>query len=227
MKRSTPFAIAAFAGIAAGGIAAAFAPVSAAASVAIPAASVDVARAKGPQTAILAGGCFWGMEGVFEHVRGVQSVTAGYAGGEARTANYDAVSTERTGHAEAVKIVYDPAQVSYATLLRVYFAVAHDPTQLNRQGPDRGPSYRSAIFPATPDQARVARAYIAQLQRSGSFKAPIVTKIEQGGFFPAEAWHQNYLDRNPDSTYIRVNDLPKVAALKAAFPALYTPRSAV
>lgn len=226
MTRSSPFAIAAFAGIAAGLIAAAFAPVSAAASAVIPAAAIDVPSVKGVQTAVLAGGCFWGMEGVFEHVRGVRSVTAGYAGGEARTANYDAVSTERTGHAEAVKIIYDPAQVSYATLLRIYFAVAHDPTQLNRQGPDRGPSYRSAIFPTTPDQARVARAYIAQLQLSRSFKAPIVTRIEQGGFFPAEAWHQNYLDRNPDSIYIRVNDLPKVAALKAAFPTLYTPKSA-
>jgi peptide-methionine (S)-S-oxide reductase len=218
--------LAAVGAIAAGMFGTSFAPVLAAGAVPVPVAAVDLPPAKGLQTAVLAGGCFWGLEGVFEHVRGVREVTAGYAGGDAKTANYDAVSSETTGHAEAVRIVYDPAQVSYATLLRIYFSVAHDPTQLNRQGPDRGTSYRSAIFAANPDQAKVARAYIAQLTRSGTFKAPIVTRIESARFFPAEAWHQNYLDRNPDSAYIRINDLPKLAAFKAAYPALYRPKSA-
>jgi len=189
-------------------------------AVPIPAPAHDVTAAGHRATAVLAGGCFWGMEAVFEHVKGVKSVTAGYDGGARDTANYSAVSTERSGHAEAVRIVYDPAQVSYGTLLRVYFSVAHDPTQLNRQGPDHGPSYRSAIFPQTPQQSAVAKAYIAQLQRSHAFEAPIVTRIEDGTFYPAEAYHQHFYDRHPLHPYIVHWDKPKVAAFKAAFPKL-------
>ena len=171
-------------------------------------------------TAVLAGGCFWGMEAVFEHVKGVKSVTAGYAGGSAATANYGDVSSERTGHAEAIRISYDPRQVSYGTLLRVYFSVAHDPTELNRQGPDTGPSYRSAIFPQSAVQARVARAYIAELDATHKFGKPIVTKIESGKFYPAEDYHQDFYDRNPNHPYIVRWDKPKVAAFRAAFPTL-------
>ena len=189
-------------------------------AVPIPAAKLDVPKAGGLQTAIFAGGCFWGLEAVFERVKGVKAVTAGYAGGAKSTASYDQVSTERTGHAEAVKLVYDPNQVSYATLLRVYFSIAHDPTQLNRQGPDSGPSYRSAIFPQTAQQKAVAAAYIAQLGQAKAFPKPIVTKIEGGGFFPAEAYHQNFYDRNPTHPYIVMWDKPKVAAFKAGFPTL-------
>jgi peptide-methionine (S)-S-oxide reductase len=187
----------------------------------VPAAQTDVPPAKGMQTAVLAGGCFWGLEGVFEHVKGVRDVTSGYAGGSARDASYDRVTTETTGHAEAVRIRFDPAQVSYATLLRVYFSVTTDPTQLNRQGPDAGPSYRSAIFPQDAQQERVARAYIAQLGQAKVFNRPIVTKIEHGGFYPAEAYHQDFMRRNPNYPYIVVNDAPKVAALKKLFPQLY------
>ena len=189
-------------------------------AVPIPAATQDVPRTASPQTAVLAGGCFWGMEAVFEHVKGVRTVTAGYAGGSTTTATYDQVSTETTGHAEAVKIIYDPRQVSYATLLRVYFSVAHDPTELNRQGPDSGTSYRSAIFPQTPAQRAVAAAYIAQLEKAHVFPARIVTRLESGGFFPAEAYHQHFFDRNPNHPYIVHWDKPKVAAFKAGFPAL-------
>lgn len=192
-------------------------------AVPIPAALQDVPKAPGPQTAILAGGCFWGMEAVFERVKGVRAVTAGYAGGTAGNATYDQVSTETTRHAEAVKIVFDPAQVSYATLLRVYFSIAHDPTELNRQGPDTGPSYRSAIFPQNPAQRDVAAAYIAQLGKARSFPQPIVTRLESGRFFAAEAYHQNFYDRNPRHPYIVQWDKPKVAAFKAAFPALAKP----
>jgi peptide-methionine (S)-S-oxide reductase len=191
------------------------------APVAIPAPRVDAAPSSGLQTAVLAGGCFWGMEGVFEHVRGVRAVTSGYAGGAADSANYSAVSTEQTGHAEAVRIVFDPRQVSYGTLLRVYFSIAHDPTQLNRQGPDSGPSYRSAIFPIGAEQARVARAYIAQLSAARAYPRPIVTRIESGRFYPAEAYHQDFMRRNPNHPYIRINDAPKVSALRANFPALW------
>ncbi|HEV2568586.1 MAG TPA: peptide-methionine (S)-S-oxide reductase MsrA [Sphingomonas sp.] len=182
---------------------------------------MDAARATGLQTAVLAGGCFWGVEAVFEHVKGVKSVTSGYAGGDQKTANYDAVSTEKTRHAEAVRILYDPRQISYGTLLRVYFAVAHDPTQLNRQGPDIGPSYRSAIFPIGAEQERVARAYLAQLAAARAYPRPIVTRIERGPFFPAEAYHQNFARRNPNHGYIRAHDAPKLVALKAAFPNLW------
>jgi peptide-methionine (S)-S-oxide reductase len=189
-------------------------------AVIIPAAQVDPTPKTGLQTAVLAGGCFWGMEAVFERVKGVRSVTAGYAGGSAATATYEQVSTETTRHAEAIKLVYDPRTVSYATLLRVYFSIAHDPTELNRQGPDTGISYRSAIFPQSPAQATAAKAYIAQLGAAHSFGAPIVTKLEQGGFFPAEAYHQQFYDRNPSHPYIVNIDKPKVAAFKAAFPTL-------
>jgi peptide-methionine (S)-S-oxide reductase len=189
-------------------------------AVPIPAARSDVPAAPGIQTAIFAGGCFWGMEAVFEHVKGVRDVTAGYAGGTAATATYDQVSTEATGHAEAIRIRYDPRQVSYATLLRVYFSVAHDPTQVNRQGPDSGPSYRSAIFPQNPAQATVARAYIAQLAGTRAWPRPIATRVEQGRFFPAEASHQDFFDRHPSHPYIVAWDKPKLAAFRAGFPSL-------
>lgn len=197
-----------------------FAPASAERAVPIPAARVDVPRTPGVQTAVLAGGCFWGMEGVFGYMKGVKAVTAGYAGGTRATATYDQVSTETTRHAEAVRIAYDPAQVSYATLLRVYFSVAHDPTEVNRQGPDSGTSYRSAIFPQSPQQAQVARAYIAQLGAAKAYPRPIATRIEQGAFFPAEAYHQDFFDRNPTHPYIVHWDKPKLAAFRAAYPTL-------
>lgn len=189
-------------------------------AVPVPRATQDVPAAPGLQHAVLAGGCFWGMEAVFERVKGVRNVISGYAGGTADTANYTAVSTERTRHAEAIRITYDPRVVSYATLLRVYFSIAHDPTQVNRQGPDSGPSYRSAIFPQNAQQAAVARAYIAQISRAGAFPRPIATKIEQGRFFPAEADHQDFFNRNPTHPYIVRWDKPKVAAFKAGFPTL-------
>ena len=172
-------------------------------------------------TAVLAGGCFWGMEAVFEHVKGVSEVVSGYAGGDRRDANYEAVSAERTRHAEAVRITYDPSRVSYAQLLQVYFAVAHDPTQVNRQGPDVGPSYRSAIFPQNAGQAQVARAFIGRLNASRVFKKPIATRIESGSFYPAEAYHQDFARRNPLHPYVLVHDRPKVAALKKRYPALW------
>ena len=173
------------------------------------------------ETAVLAGGCFWGMESVFEHVKGVTNVVSGYAGGGAKDANYEAVSGEGTGHAEAVKISYDPAQVSYAQLLQIYFTVAHDPTQVDRQGPDVGSSYRSAIFPQTPDQARFAKAFIARLTASHVYKSPVATRLESGGFYPAEAYHQGFARKHPYFPYIVVNDRPKVIALHKRFPALY------
>lgn len=179
------------------------------------------AAAARTETAVLAGGCFWGMELVFEHVKGVTGVVSGYAGGNAKDANYDAVSSEGTGHAEAVKISYDPRQVSYAQLLKIYFTVAHDPTEVNRQGPDVGTSYRSAIFPQSPDQARFAKAFIARLNAEHLYKAPVATRIENGGFFPAEAYHQDFARKHPYFPYIVVNDRPKVAALHKKFPGFY------
>jgi peptide-methionine (S)-S-oxide reductase len=187
----------------------------------VPAPRIDVPKPNGLQTAVLAGGCFWGLEAVFERVKGVHSVVSGYAGGQRQDATYERVSSERTRHAEAVRIRYDPAQVSYGTLLRIYFSVTTDPTQLNRQGPDVGPSYRSAIFPQNAAQARVARAYIAELGKAGVYKQPIVTRIESGAFFPAEAYHQDFMRKNPRHPYIVRHDVPKVAALKRLFPALY------
>jgi len=173
------------------------------------------------ETAVLAGGCFWGMESVFEHVKGVTDVVSGFAGGSARDASYDKVSTEGTGHAEAVRITYDPSRVSYAQLLQVYFAVAHDPTEVNRQGPDVGPSYRSAIFPQTANQEAQAKKFIAKLTAQHVFKAPIATRIEHGGFYPAEAYHQDYARKHPWQPYIVINDRPKVVALRRQYPSLF------
>jgi peptide-methionine (S)-S-oxide reductase len=193
------------------------------ANIVIAAAVAAVPANAAPRTeaAVLAGGCFWGMESVFEHVKGVKDVVSGFAGGGAKDANYDAVSSERTGHAEAVKITYDPSQISYAQLLQIYFTVAHDPTQVNRQNPDVGPSYRSAIFPQSAQQAAFAKAFIARLNGSHIYKKPIATRIESGGFYPAEAYHQDFARKHPDYPYIVVNDRPKVAALQKRFPALY------
>jgi peptide-methionine (S)-S-oxide reductase len=191
-----------------------------AATVAVPPARTDVPAAGSRATAVLAGGCFWGVEAVFERLAGVESVDSGYAGGSAGDARYDIVSAQRSRHAEAVRIVYDPRRISYATLLRVFFAVAHDPTQIDRQGPDVGPSYRSAIFPADAAQARVARAYIAQLDAARVFARPLATRIETGHFYPAEAYHQDFMARHPDHPYIRAHDVPKVRALARTFPAL-------
>ena len=185
-----------------------------------PAAKVDVPVAAGFQTAVFAGGCFWGMEGVFEHVKGVRSVVSGYAGGKANDATYEQVSSEGTGHAEAVKIAYDPRQVSYGQLLRIFFA-EHDPTSLNRQGPDQGTSYRSAIFPQNAAQRKAAASYIAQLGAAHAFPRPIVTRIESGGFYPAEAYHQGFLRRNPNHPYIMMWDLPKLGELRKQFPELW------
>ncbi|MEO5972234.1 MAG: peptide-methionine (S)-S-oxide reductase MsrA [Sphingomicrobium sp.] len=183
--------------------------------------AVPASAAPRLETAVLAGGCFWGMEAVFEHVKGVSNVVSGYAGGTRADANYSAVSSERTGHAEVVRITYDPAQIRFADLLKIYVTVAHDPTQLNRQGPDTGPSYRSAIFPQDAAQRRAAQAFLAHLQKSRAFPRPVVTKIESGQFFPAEASHQDFARRNPYHPYIVVHDRPKVAKLKRSYPALY------
>jgi peptide-methionine (S)-S-oxide reductase len=185
-----------------------------------PAALVAKASAH-REVAILAGGCFWGVEGVYEHVKGVSDVTSGYAGRRAGGASYEEVSTGTTGNAEAVRIVFDPTQVSYAELLRIFFSVAHNPTEVNRQGPDTGTQYRSAIFPQSPAQAKVAAAYIAQLQKAHVFKQPIATRIENGGFAPAEAYHQDFMRKNPAHPYIVINDRPKLTALKQQFPAYW------
>jgi len=193
----------------------------------IPAASSDLPRTGTTQTAVLAGGCFWGMQGMFEHVVGVSKVVAGYAGGEKSTASYEMVTTETTGHAEAVEITFDPTKVSYGDLLRLFFSVAHDPTQLNRQGPDSGTSYRSTIFVAGADQERVARAYIDQLDKAGVFHAPIATTLEPlRGFYRAEGYHQDFLIKNPTHPYIVRNDLPKIEALRRVYPEKYTKAAA-
>lgn len=185
-----------------------------------PAAAVDVpAGGSTRQTAVFAGGCFWGVEGVFERVRGVVSVRSGYAGGSAADADYGRVSSGRTGHAEAVEIVYDPRVVTYGQLLRIFFSVVHDPTQLNRQGPDHGPQYRSHIFTLDDDQGRAARAYIAQLDAAGVYPSPIVTRVDPlPRFYPAEAYHQNFMAENPRHPYIVMHDAPKIAALERFFP---------
>src|SRR5579872_3680754 len=191
---------------------------------AIPSPVVDepAAAAAGTEVTVLAGGCFWGVQGVFQHVDGVTSAVSGYAGGNKDTAEYETVSTGTTGHAESVQITFDPRKISYGHLLQIYFSVAHDPTELNYQGPDHGTQYRSAIFPTTAEQARVAEAYIKQLDDAHVFAAPIVTKIEPDkAFYPAEAYHQNYLTLHPEQPYIAINDLPKIAALKQLFPNLY------
>jgi peptide-methionine (S)-S-oxide reductase len=186
------------------------------------AAAPHVTLAKGEQVAVLAGGCFWGVDAVFKHVKGVSSVVSGYSGGGAATARYPVVSTGMTGHAESVKITYEPSQISYADLLRVFFSVAHDPTQLNRQGPDVGSQYRSAIFYANDAQKQTAQAYVAQLNKAGVFSGPIVTQVapfEQ--FYAAEDYHQNYLANHPNQPYIVFNDMPKLRRLQQQFPALY------
>ena len=171
---------------------------------------------------VLAGGCFWGVQGVYQHVKGVTNAVSGYAGGDKKTADYEVVSTGRTGHAESVQVTYDPRQISYGRLLQIFFSVAHDPTEVNRQGPDVGTQYRSVIFPANTEQARVAQAYIAQLDQTHAFKKPIATRIElDRAFYPAEAYHQDFLVRNPTYPYIVFNDLPKIADLKHLFPEAY------
>jgi peptide-methionine (S)-S-oxide reductase len=189
----------------------------------VPAPEVDASEGEASTAvAVLAGGCFWGVQGVYQHTTGVISAVSGYAGGEKRTADYDLVGTGTTGHAESVQVTFDPRQISFGRLLQIYFSVAHDPTQLDRQGPDTGPQYRSAIFPANAEQAAIAKAYIAQLGRAGVFAYPIVTKIEPDRtFYPAEKYHQDYMTRHPRDPYIMVNDLPKVADLKRLFPQQY------
>jgi peptide-methionine (S)-S-oxide reductase len=191
----------------------------------LPAPILDEHSTASSETAVLAGGCFWGMQGVFEHVKGVTKVVSGYSGGSRGTAEYETVSGGATGHAESVQIAFDPQQVSYGQLLRVYFSVAHDPTELNRQGPDEGTQYRSEIFYTSPGQAKIAHAYISQLEKAGVFSSPIVTKVEAAnGFYPAESYHQDYLIHHPESLYIQVNDLPKIGQLKRVYPQLYRDR---
>ena len=192
---------------------------------AIPTPAVDnsLAATKSQQTAVLAGGCFWGVQAVFQHIKGVISATSGYSGGAAKTAQYELVSTGETGHAESVEIVYDPAQITYGQLLRVFFSVVHDPTQLNRQGPDEGTQYRSAIFYNGDGQKRIAEAYIAQLEKAQVFRSKIVTQVVRlNGFYSAEAYHQDYAAHHPDNPYIFFNDAPKVAHLRQQFPDLYS-----
>ena len=190
----------------------------------VPAPRVDtpLASVSARDTAVLAGGCFWGLEGVFEHLQGVVSVVSGYTGGSVVRPSYETVSSGRSGHAESVRIVYDPSRLSYGKLLQVFFSVAHDPTQLDRQGPDVGPQYRSAIFFANPDQKRIAEAYVAQLRAGRVFPRPIVTQLVRlGAFYPAEDYHQDYMAHHPDALYIVINDAPKVAKLHRDFPGIY------
>ena len=192
-------------------------------AVVIPPPAIDVrAAATRTETMIVAGGCFWGVQGVFQHVRGVSNAVSGYSGGNRETAAYDKVGGGNTGHAESVQITYDPTKVTYGQLLQVFFSVAHNPTQLNRQGPDRGTQYRSAVFPLNDSQKQVAEAYLAQLNQAKAYKIPTATKVETfNGFYPAESYHQNYLTLNPNHPYIVYNDLPKIEQLKRVFPSLY------
>lgn len=173
------------------------------------------------ETIVLAGGCFWGMEGTFEHVKGVTGVVSGYAGGSAGDATYDRVSSERTGHAEAIRVTFDPSKVSLGDILNVYFVVAHDPTQKNGQYPDEGPSYRSAVFPQSPAQQAFVAAYVKNLNSRPPLKGRVATRIETGGFYPAETYHQDFMRKNPDHPYIKRWDVPRVKKLKAVYPALY------
>src|SRR5438309_3124336 len=187
-----------------------------------PAVDTPISSQKGEQTAVLAGGCFWGIQAVFQHVKGVISATSGYSGGAAGTAEYELVSNGETGHAESVKIIYDPSQVTYGQLLRVFFSVAHDPTQLNRQGPDEGSQYRSIVFYSNVEQKRIAEAYMAQLEKARVFPNRIVTQVVPlNAFYPAEAYHQNYAANHPNNLYIVYNDAPKVAHLQQQLPELY------
>jgi peptide-methionine (S)-S-oxide reductase len=193
----------------------------------IPPPAVDEQAAAEPATtevAVLAGGCFWGVQGVFQHVEGVTNAVSGYAGGDKKTAQYESVGSGRTGHAESVRVSFDPRKISYGRILQIYFSVAHDPTQLNRQGPDYGPQYRSAIFPANTEQARIAKAYIDQLNQARVYRAAVVTKIEPNKeFYAAEDYHQDFLTRHPSHPYIVFNDLPKIDDLKRLFPEVYRP----
>lgn len=187
-----------------------------------PATDAPLAAQPGRETAVFAGGCFWGVQAVFQRVKGVIATTVGYSGGSAKTATYEQVGTETTGHAESVEVVYDPSRITYGQLLRIYFSVAHDPTQLNRQGPDVGTSYRSAIFYANEEQARLAKAYIAQLDEQNVFKNKIVTQVTPlQGFYKAEDYHQNYAYYHPEDSYIQICDLPKIGELKKQFPELF------
>ncbi len=191
-------------------------------AVVIPAPANDVESATGLQTAVLAGGCFWGVQGVFQHTAGVSNAVSGYSGGEKSTATYNAISSGTTGHAEAVEIKYDPKQISYGKILQIFFSVVHDPTQLNRQGPDSGTQYRSEIFATTADQKKIADAYVAQLNAAKVYPKPIVTKISSlKAFYPAEAYHQDYLTLHPNQPYIAINDIPKVESLKKLFSQNY------
>lgn len=204
------------------GGAATIAPACAEALHMVPAPVADETPASPTEVAIFAGGCFWGVQGVFQHVTGVRSAVSGYAGGAQASAHYTEVGMGTTGHAESVRVTFDPKRVSYGRLLQIYFAVAHDPTELNRQGPDSGPQYRSTLFPVSAAQERVAKAYIAQLTAAKTFESAIVTTIEpHRAFYPAEAYHQDFLTLNPTNPYIAINDLPKIAALKQQFPAVY------
>jgi peptide-methionine (S)-S-oxide reductase len=192
----------------------------------VPPPAMDNPKQQGPfQTAVLSGGCFWGVQGVYEHVKGVKKVVSGYAGGDRRTARYEEVGTGTTGHAESVQITFDPEKVSYGELLQIFFSVAHDPTQLNRQGPDTGSQYRSVIVYGDDTQKNIASAYIAQLSKAGVFQRPIVTKVDPlKGFYAAEGYHQDYLALNPSNPYIAYNDLPKIENLKRLFPDYYSHR---
>jgi peptide-methionine (S)-S-oxide reductase len=189
--------------------------------IAIPPPALDLRDGGATQTAVLAGGCFWGVQGVFQHVAGVTNAVSGYAGGAADTAHYRVVGSGRTGHAETVSVSFDPDEISYGQILQIFFSVAHDPTQLNRQGPDTGTQYRSTIFPQDEAQAKVAAAYIGQLDAAGVYSRPIATTLEKGSFYPAEDYHQDYLTLNPTAPYIVYNDLPKVADLKRLFPSVW------
>src|SRR5687768_13432049 len=214
---------AAIAGVIAGGVVAIRSASQAEAARVIPPPAADASASQATsEVAVLAGGCFWGVQGVFQHVEGVTRAVSGYAGGDAANANYDMVSRGSTGHAESVEITFDPSTISYGKILQIYFSVAHDPTQFNYQGPDIGPQYRSAIFPTSEEQARVAKAYIGQLDQAKVYGDTIVTTIESGpGFYPAEDYHQDYLTLNPTQPYIVINDLPKVRNLQRIFPELY------
>ncbi len=191
----------------------------------LPAAALDIPPAKpGLQTALFAGGCFWGIQGVFEHVKGVTQAVSGYAGGTVANPDYETVSSGSTGHAESVRVTYDPAVVSYGKLLQIFFSVALNPTEVNRQGPDSGTQYRSELFVSGPDQQRVAQAYVAQLTAAHAFDRPIATRIDPAGpFYPAEGYHQDYLEHHPNAMYIAINDMPKVEALKKLFPESWQP----
>ena len=221
--RSAPFAVVAMALLLLAALAINNRPTVADGARALPLPAVDLPPAQASSAVVvLAGGCFWGVQGVFQHVKGVTNAVSGYAGGDKKTAEYEIVSMGRSGHAESVQVTYDPRQISYGRLLQIFFAVVHDPTQLNRQGPDTGTQYRSAIFPLNDEQAEVAKAYIAQLDETHTFKRPIATRIEPGRtFYPAEGYHQDFLTRNPTYPYIAINDLPKIGDLKRILPEVY------